>query len=77
MNINQIMNSIEAAASIEEVDYIADDADYVISEQANQNAYPHFGYTTAQVFETAEEWETWKRTELAEAVAEAKARLSE
>jgi hypothetical protein len=77
MNINQIINQIENAQSMDDVFYLADAADAVISEAAEAGSYPRFGYTTEQVFETAEAWEAWKRAELAEAVADAKARLSE
>lgn len=76
-NINDKIEQIRNAETIVDVWALEDMLDADIRDQAESNNYPHFGYTTAQEFESAEAWETWKRHELAEAVSEAKARLAE
>ena len=76
MNINSMIEQLTETTSIHELHYLEDSIKAEIDVQAEGNTYPHYGYTTAQVFETAEEWANWKYNELKVAVEEAQTHLN-
>lgn len=75
-NINDLLEQLRNAETMWDVWALEEVIDAKITEQVEIGQFPHFGYTTTQTFESAEAWETWKRGEVAEAVAEAKTRLN-
>lgn len=76
MNINSMIEQIENVETAAELDYLEERIEAEIEEAAETGSYPRFGYTMAQVFETAEEWITFKKSELSEAITARRAELA-
>lgn len=63
-SIRQIVALIDEAEFVFQLSYLEDEVGPAVDRQAKVNRYPHFGDTTAQVFNGPEEWSEWKKTEI-------------
>lgn len=76
MNINSMIEQVQDVEASAELDYLEERIEAEIEEAADAGSYPRYGYTTAQVFESAEEWITFKKSELREAITARRAELA-